>query len=356
MKILLHGATNFHSSNLGDYIYGESIYNYIQNKYPKAEIQFYQPSNFFVKNINGYKDKGVTFQNADLILYIPGGYFGEGHNARLRDNIIQFIRFMPLGIIGGLLKKKIAIIGIGAGPINNLFMRIPISFIGKRASVVTVRDSKSYLTLRKLGISNVVEGADMILTVDYNVMGYESEQLNRIKKTERKVLFVHYNHSIIAMKYFSKVIKAFMKKNDHYLIVVGSDQLLDNEEELYKEFCKNADCECMHYHYDSPYEMVEFLKNVDCVLTCKLHVGVLAALFNKSVISVAIHPEKTMRFYESIYEECRCVSLYDTSVDEIRSILEKYIDIPINVPKCEIERSYIHWEILRNVLNDIYEK
>ncbi|WDU82052.1 polysaccharide pyruvyl transferase family protein [Caloramator sp. Dgby_cultured_2] len=147
MNIILHGATNCGSSNYGDYIYGEMVYEYLKEK--GFNVCFYQPSTFFKRNIKDYyKSKTISRQEADLIIYIPGGYFGEGHRARLKDNLVQFFRFMPLGLWASFKKKPIIVIGIGAGPNRCLLMNFAIKRICNNSLFITVRDKESYESLK----------------------------------------------------------------------------------------------------------------------------------------------------------------------------------------------------------------
>ncbi|MCK1257701.1 hypothetical protein MX099_07560 [Streptococcus uberis] len=105
MKILLHGATDFGSSNFGDFIYGEIYHSFIKEILPDSNVSYYNPSEYFKKYTRNYDFNNNDAKNADLLVYIPGGYFGEGHNAQLKHNLMQFYRFMPVGL-KSLFKKK----------------------------------------------------------------------------------------------------------------------------------------------------------------------------------------------------------------------------------------------------------
>ena len=84
-----------------------------------------------------------------------------------------------------------------------------------------------------------------------------------------------------------------------------------------------------------------------------MHVRVVATIFDKSVIAIACHPEKTKRYYSQIGEEERCISLYNSHSKEIELLLEKYYDKNINIPNKVILKATKTWEILDSVIGDM---
>jgi len=352
-NVLLHGATNFGSSNYGDYVYAEFVYEYLKEK--KINVCFYQPSSFFIRNLRDYlKNQPFDKKEADLIIYIPGGYFGEGHQARFRDNLVQFIRFMPLGIWASYKKIPMVVLGIGAGPNHCFFMNFGIRRICNHSQFVTVRDKESYESLKKLcPKANIIESGDLIITRTINETN-QSSQLRRIEqvRNNRKILLIHYNHSKEALRKFAKSVKKFISQHKEYMVVVTSDSILKFEEEYFKEFERESGIKCEHFLYENSSELTALLRIIDVVLTCKLHVGVVACSFEKSVVAVACHPEKTKRFYSQIGESGRCVSLFNVTPDEICRLLEKYHEKKIHIDEQIIKKSSLTWELLEQVIGD----
>lgn len=352
-NVVLHGATNCESSNYGDYIYGEMIYEYLKEK--GFNVCFYQASSFFKKNLKDYlKNQFIDKRDADLIVYLPGGYFGEGHQARFRDNLVQFIRFMPLGIWASYKRIPMIVLGIGAAPNYCSFMNFGIRRICNHSQIVTVRDKESYEALKKLcPKANIIDSGDLIITNALNIAN-QSSQIRRIEKIKenRKVLLLHYNHSKEALLKFAGCVKKFTAKHQEYLVVVTSDSILEYEDEYFNEFESKSGINCEHFLYENPYELTALLKNIDVVLTCKLHVGVVASTFGKSVVAVACHPEKTARFYSQIGESGRCVSLFDVKSEEICELLEKYHERKIQIDKQIIKKASITWELLESVVGE----
>lgn len=355
-KILLHGATNCGSSNYGDFLYGYIVYHFFKHK--NMDVEFYQPSPFFIQYIEEYNSVIKFKKNkADLIVYIPGGYFGEGHKAKLKENIIQFLRFMPLGIWASYKKKPIIVMGIGAGPINNIFMKFAIKRICNNAKFVTTRDKISYDELKKIcPKANITECGDLILTRKLNEKGIKTEQIDKIARLNKKIILVHYNHDKEALKKFAEAINIFINDNKDYFVIVSADSILENEEEYYNEFRKIFKYESEHFVYNNPFEMTELLKLSDIVLTCKLHIGVVSALYEKSVVVAACHPEKTMRFYEQIDEANRCVELEKIESHQLANLLEEYKEKNIKIKDEVIDEANKTWKLLENFLGDEIEK
>lgn len=356
-NILLHGATDFGSSNYGDYIYGEMVYEYLKDK--DMNVQFYKPSPFFKKYIKEYS-KNHTFkkEDTDLVVYIPGGYFGEGHKASFKENLLHFYRFMPLGIWATYKKVPMVVLGIGAGPNKCWFMNFAIKRICNHSKFITVRDKESYKALKKIcPKANIIEGGDLIITKGLNQTN-QSSQLKMVEqiKKNKKILLVHYNHSKEALLKFAESVNWFISKHKEYTVVVASDTISDYEDKYFKEFEDKCGIKCEHFVYDDPSEMTALLKSIDVVLTCKLHVGVIAASFGKSVVPIASHPEKTIRFYSQIGESKRFRSLFDTTSEEISLLLEKYHDKNIKINEEIITKSNITWDFFDTIIGDLNDK
>lgn len=353
-KILIHGATNWGSSNFGDVIYVHQIARRVLDHPHVKSVQIAEPSEFISKAVPFATSDGVSLANADALVYVPGGYFGEGHAARLRDNVIHFLRFFPVGLRAIIKKIPIAVIGIGAGPIKSPLLKMPIKAICAHADVVVVRDHESYLALERIGVSDIVESFDPILSIDFEKNRKENETIRELRRAfpGKKFIFVHFNHSELASNVFGEAVANFLKTNPEYVALTGFDQEFKDPNERLAPFLRHVPT-AQVVDYSDPYELVDVLGECNLVLTCKLHVGVVAAMLGKSVVCVAEHPEKSRRFYDAIGEHERCVSLYEMGVDGVESRLRRYRNVPIGIPEELYGRANVSWEQLDAFLDAI---
>lgn len=356
-KILLHGATDYGSSNYGDFLYGKIIYEYLTKK--NFDVDFYKASEYFCKYLNcKQEDKIDDLNKYKTLLYIPGGYFGEGHSAKLKHNIAQFYRFLPIGLTAVKNHKNLAVLGIGAGPNKNFLMNYGIKKVCNNSKFVTVRDKESFESLSRLcPKANVIESFDLIVASKID-KDYKSRQLEEIQKLAdgRKILLIHYNHSKEALEKFADATSKFIKENPEYYPVVTYDCILEYDNEYYGEFAKRLNSESYLFKYGNPDEFSALLEYVDLVLTCKLHVGVVACTFGTSVISVACHPEKTLRFYDAINESDRAISLFESDSDEIFNLMNKYLDSKIVISEELKNKANLTIRELDKFIGEINEK
>lgn len=348
MKVLIHGATNWGSSNFGDFIYVEAIIRHLKDSKTCESLKIAQPSEYFLKYITKRKYENFKNSEADVLIYAPGGYFGEGHQYRIRDVIIHFIRFFVVGIIASLRGKKIFVLGIGAGPINNWLFKLAVKYICRNAYSISVRDKESYDALTEIGLGNITLNFDPIVSISLKDWAIENKKV--VLKTGCKNVLIHYNHSELAMKYFAEAIKKFCSEHKNINVIVSSDQVLANEDILYRKFNEVSGIDAFKYKYDNPYEFISLIKMCDAVLTCKLHVGVVAMMFEKSVVCAAEHPEKTERFYKHIGCPERCVSLYETNSEEILHKLNIFFNEKKQFFSDEdLKKSSMVWDKLDNL-------
>lgn len=345
-NVLLHGATNYGSTNYGDYLYGEIVYDFFREK--KNNVVFFQPSEFFRKNLNGYYEmKDFKIRNTQLMVYIPGGYFGDNPNTSIKESIFKFFRYFYIGLKGLLLKVPMVVLAIGAGPNERLLLNWCIRKICEKAQFVTARDGVSYASLSKLskGKGNIEEAGDLIVSVDWDERKKETMKIKQLKKRfeGKKILLVHYNHSEKALQLFANSIDSFLETHKEYQVVITSDTVLDNEYELFSQFQKMTKVPAVLFEYEDPAEMTALLSIVDMVWTCKLHAGVVASTLRKSVVVAACHYEKTRRFYDQINESDRCVDLNNITDIDFFKIADQYADLGIDIDESVKKRAEITW-------------
>ena len=354
LNVLIHGATNWGSSNFGDVIYADQVARFILDGSNVASVQIAEPSDFIAKVAPYATSGGLTVSNSDALVYIPGGYFGEGHAAGLLDNFIHFLRFFPVGLKAAMKKMPIAIIGVGAGPIRSGLLKTPIRIICSHSETVVVRDAESRLALEELGVPNVIESFDPMLSVDLEACRKQNEQFRELRRRKpgKKILFAHFNHSELATHVFGDAAASFLETHPDYMIVTGFDQQFKNPEERMARFLDHVP-DAVVIDYSNPYELIDVLMECDLVLTCKLHVGVVSAMYQKSVICAAEHPEKSQRFYDAIGEHERCVSLYESGVGKVKELLDRYEGTPVVIPGELYKKASLSWKMLGSFLGSM---
>lgn len=330
-KVLIHGATNWGSSNFGDFIYAVAAMRRIHMVNSEAEMRLAEPSSYFQEYIPDYAKGDFKEKESDLVVYIPGGYFGEGHQYRLRDEMIHFIRFLPVGIRASYRKQKICVVGVGAGPISNCMLRLGIKRICGCATSLTVRDADSLNALESIGVHSARLVFDPIICLPLREWEAFSPQLENLNLDDsKKTLLVHYNHSKIGADLFAESVNRYVEQSSEPLnIIVSSDQVLATEDDLFNEFCTKIDFPVFKFKYDNPYEFITLLEACDYILTCKLHVGVVGMMLGSSVVCAAEHPEKTMRFYSHIGCPERCTSLYLSDPEVILGMMRDCFTKPM---------------------------
>lgn len=352
-KVLIHGATNWGSSNFGDFLYAIAAIKRIHEVDSEAEIRLAEPSDYFLKYIPEYAKSDFKEAESDLVVYIPGGYFGEGHQYSLRDQIIHFIRFLPVGIRASYRKQRICVVGVGAGPISNIALKRGIKRICNCATSLTVRDAESLCALEGIGVHGARLVFDPIICLPLRDWGVHSPQLDELNlDSTKKTLLIHYNHSRMGAALFAESVNQYIKQStEQFNIIVSSDQILATENDLFDLFCEKIEFPVFRYKYDNPYEFITLLEACDCILTCKLHVGVVGMMLGLSVVCIAEHPEKTMRFYSHVGCPERCASLYDSSSKTVFNMMQDYINAPMpSFSKKDIDLAELSWKTLDQCL------
>lgn len=351
MNIVLHGATNYGSTNYGDFIYAKEVYEYIRDRLKEQDnVFFYNSSPFFNKYLELNDKKGYR-EKFDTLIYIPGGYFIQNSN-KIKSIIFRIKRYFPVWFKAVFAKKEYILLGLGVGPINSFILENLISNVIKGAYGVSVRDRFSYDTVRRISNVSAMEFGDMILSFDMNNLRKKSYEIDRIieESTGKKIVLIHYNHDEKILKLFSDMINLL---DEEYYFIVTSDCFVENENILFDRFKKSVKHIVIHYQYDNPYEFTELLANCDMILTCKLHAGVVASMFNKSVFCAAIHYEKTVRFYEEINRIDCVVDSTDISPLQLKEKFYHSLDNPIFISENTIAKANGHKQFLENFLREI---
>lgn len=232
------------------------------------------------------------------LIFSGGGYFGEPN-----DNVVRKIKwglrnykrhFSWLSTFGC---AKIAIIGVGVGPITNIFYRRAVRRLINNAEIRLVRDKESIYFAKKHGASDVNLG----LCVDMALMVPKSERprssvglhIGNLKASKIKLVI-----SALFSKYGAEV---------EYHVIKDSPGVISSEcVDAYTEMSRQHGIELILHDYIDYHELLRDLERYELVVTSKLHVGICAIAQGARVISVPVH-EKTPRLYKQLHLEEFCI-------------------------------------------------
>lgn len=354
MKIMLHGAT--HSSNFGDFLFAKIFYD----KLKKAgyDVLFYDApkigmSSFFKKYLNyDHKMTMKDIRKYDVLVYMSGGYFGE-RVGDAEENIIRFVRYIPVGLLSIKMKKKILIIGVGGAPISNKWLRGKFVKIANYANLVVFRDSTTTKYYKENGVKkNIITTTDTAMLLSREIVPDRNNVGVDLKKN-KKYVFLHLSGDIATDKQIEgKVLPAidsFLDDNPNWIVIVGQDNICKNDctIDILKKLKTNNK---VKYSYQDPMQLYNLLGSIDLILTPKLHVGIIGSSLKRSVISFPYHAKKTERFYRQIGYSERCTPIDELRTDLLLNDMKRYKNKPILVPEKMIELSESNITLLLNEL------
>lgn len=342
MKILLHGAIN--GSNFGDCLFAKQFYEFITKKYTKSDVYFYQHKrygigSFLSKELNytkRYHKKDL--RKFDLLIYISGGYFGEREKG-FQYAIKRYLRYLIIGEKFVKYRKNIVICGTGAGPIYSNFLKRKIVKVMNHSIRIYLRDKKSRDYLISYGVGKPIEvTSDTALALDFFPLNKLDGNIKKYLNSNKKNILIHLDDSSIVQKsYYYNVVPVLneLKYQECFNLIFTYDHIVNDSKHKYNIVWQGFNAsDKIYYHYQSVENLISLISEVDLVITPKLHVGIVATILSKSVISIPLHEEKTKRYYNQINENERCISLSDLSTKVFRKTLENFKDEPVYIPDC----------------------
>ena len=316
MKVLLCGATA--GSNFGDYLLAQMFQDCasevvgIENVY--WYNRFYSYSNFFKKHLNN--DKNYRFSDIDMMVYISGGYF-FGKDKKLKNYIARFFRYCLIGLQCIMFKKPYIIIGMEAGPSKSRIIKGIQAYLIKKAKYISVRNEESYDYVKKHIREDVVLTADTALALPKHFCKCKSLKMPEVSKRVLLHIDSEAAGNVRIIDKIVPVLNEFLKTNTEYVVALSPDQYSDIQKEALNQVAKKINTNNIEiYPYDDPFKLCMIIQNSDLVITTKLHVGIIAAKLEKSVVSFSSYTEKIKRFYAQIEESSRTLALdeFDTKV------------------------------------------
>lgn len=356
-KLYIHGS--FMNDNYGDFL----LYYIVKNICEKYSNHI----DFFSSTVDSSYDQYCSVQRkskfystfkSDLVLFAGGGYFGEPNKRKLYWNLRCLIKHLIPAYLISMRKIPYAIIGVETGPLSLKLSKRILKTVCNRAKVLCVRNVESKEFLESIGVGNKIEvNPDWLMGIDPSLLTNHKTDISRIFENvpkNYKTLFVHLTTKENEGKRNAiEDLKKYFNENSNIYLFIGCDQKRSTQElrslELSNSFPKER---CKVLKYNSPWELSSVLNHVDAVITDKLHVGIVATLFQKEVISVASH-DKILKFYRYIDREKWTQSILDTKKGDTFNKLNHLTYKPIKVSNEFLSKAKKNEKLLREFL-DLY--
>lgn len=289
--------------------------------------------------------------NSDGIVFIGGGYMGE----QPYNSIIKLYRWgfstvkniLYLGILGIIFKKKIIVIGVGAGNITNIITRKIIKLICNHSEKTIVRDIESYEAL----IRNGVKAEQLEVTTDTALALSKYYSIdNNYERIKSITLHISESYEICEnTRILIEDIDRFLDEFPEYKLNAITDHNGGGQDRAIESLKKRFGEKVSIYRYESPEQLINKLNTFDIVITNKLHIGIVSSALGKNVISLANHP-KVKRFFKQIGYQERCIDFKDINSGVVYNLLIKCRNKDIKIQNHIVNKAYENINYFRDFI------
>lgn len=347
--ILQHGAV--YGINFGDVLIQSLLMKLINEADNAHQVVFPLASRRFSKQQKFQRASFIQILAAKKIVFGPGGYFTP-RPTREKFWYFRFNIYHALIIITTiLLRKKIAIFGVGVGALRNIFSRFLVRQLFARAELACVRDPESIRALEEMDIDirRVSQMPDIALSLMENQLHIAGNcNINDSQKTtvidECLTLALHLpinnknkdRHRML----IADIVKIISSQKYRIKILYDGPAQKTSEEIIAHMDFQRGDSICLYENVD---KILEEIKKSDIVLTSKLHVAICATALGKKALSYYIHP-KTPRFFKMI------------SRSDFSSNLDDYCEGDLFSSLVAIERiaTFVDSDVKLTLMQDLY--
>lgn len=361
-KIMLQGYLC--DANFGDNLHASLFYDRCL-KAGFEQVDFFQFKNYgigeFCRKQIGYSTKLSLFScfTFDAFVLISGGFLWNDEK-NPNDAKIRYRRYILPALIFQFLRKPVYILGVGGGPVDNLWLRKKIVKLLNRAKVVNFRDEATKKQFEEYGVKNTMTvTADTILVINKNMLNplKEADELNSIANVKKKILLHIPNSKKSAGKLIDKILPAlirFLTEHKEYFLVLTKDNIESkenpNEKKIHK-ILKDSNIDFYDYKYNDCWQLCSLINEMDCVITLKLHVGVVACALDKSVIAFPVHREKTDNFYKMIDKSECCINIKYLDVEKAYEQINKFYNKTIHISDELRQKAELNLSVLEEIYN-----
>jgi O-antigen/teichoic acid export membrane protein/polysaccharide pyruvyl transferase WcaK-like protein len=333
--VSVHGS--YYGQNYGDILLISLYVGWLKKSDTNIEVNLplanAENCNLIGADSNGF----IKAIRSRCLVYAGGGYFGEPNKDIFKWSIRNYMRHIIIGHFFKWLRKPIAIIGVGVGPISNKLVRHSIISLCNYAEVLAVRDveSKEFLIQYGVNADKISVSADSALTIEIkdipeNALSFAESYF--IDSDSFRLLGIHLSRSKLYSKktemLFEEIVN-FCKTCSNVkvrLLVDGKsrrNKLLEQEIAA-RELADALGEQACIVDYKSHWELIAVLSKLDLTLTTKLHVGITSMAIGTPVISFP-HHSKTLRLFAQLNEQNRCVPINVLQPGIVYSQLKRYL-------------------------------
>lgn len=345
MKIMLQGY--LHNANFGDVLAAYLFYDRCIKAGFEA-VDFYQNKNLgigaFCRKQLGYtREKSLlSCFTSDAFVIISGGSFWNDGSISY-DAKTRFRRFILPALIYQFRRKPVYVLGVGGGPVDTPWLRKMMVRVLNRAKVVSFRNEQTKTVFSEYGVKNemsVTADTMLVLTKEVPVSFEEKDALEKTARGRKKLL-LHMpdgarETACVADLVLPGLIR-FLTQHREYCLVLSNDNIRNIGSEESKQIAgvrqalADAEIEFYDYKYHDCWQMCSLINEMDCVVTEKLHVGVVGCALDKSVIAFPVHREKTDNFYSVIGESERCMNVKNLDAEKAYAQICKFYNKPVHI-------------------------
>lgn len=333
MNVVIHGAT--HTTNFGDVLFAYLFYKKCEELNINAqflEMPKFAVSDFCKKELN-YTHNGHLFSQlkSDVLIMMSGGYLGDDKYSK-KGSLKRYLHYVFPARLFEVLNKPVFIIGVGGGPLFSPRLRKSCVKMLNKASYISVRDSETKKYFEDYGVkNNIVLSSDTAQVLTSDDLNNFSNSFRFNLNKDKKYVFLHVVNKLAEdlkmAETIAPAINRFLIEHPDYDVVIGSDEITDVR--TLKTYNAISDSRRIAFDYKSVFQLCCLLDKMSVVITPKLHVGIVSASLNKSVLSFPIHREKTERYYRQIGEQQRCIHMDYVTEDIAYNQIVAFYNTPI---------------------------
>jgi polysaccharide pyruvyl transferase WcaK-like protein len=318
--VRIHGA--FEVENFGDVLLMQIFANWVRELGWEPYVQD-APS--YIRRELGLQDDVIG--EPEALLFVGGGYLGEPNrkiHSRWRWGFALARRHLALLRAAKDDSLPYALIGVGLGPISNLLARAKTRQLLSSAHSSVLRDAESAAWAKryKIRVDDVTADAAVSLGDQPLPTGAENERSRILSLAGgRKVVALQLDHDAShgpKWEMLFDVLEKCLAMQDLYLLGI-SDQSGTEVSRRHKQAAESflrRFPDSQFVAYDGIDSLLGRLHASDLVITSKLHIGIVASAYGRSVLSLPTH-QKTIRFYRQLGRTETCVPQDDWTPSSI---------------------------------------